>query len=434
MNYREAIDFLFSSLPMYQREGKAAYKTNLDNTLRLDQYFGHPHRKYPAIHVAGTNGKGSVSHMLASALQHAGYRTALYTSPHLLDFRERIRVSGIPIPEKEVTGFVNDHSGIIREISPSFFEMTVAMALDHFAREKVDIAVIETGMGGRLDSTNVITPLLCVITNISPDHTEFLGNDLTSIAREKGGIIKSRVPLVLGKMEKSPEHVLTTMAAEKGAPVILARNLFRPVFHTYNPDGLSIIRMQDRSSGGVEPIECDLGGDYQQENLATALSAVTCLRELGWDLPDTAVKKGLNSVAESTGLMGRWQVLGSNPRSICDTAHNRAGIEAVFKQVMQIPWKELHVVWGMVSDKDLRSIFPLLPERASYYFTRSVVPRSMDPGLLQEAAVQHGLSGRVFPSVKEAYEAALERAGNDDMILTAGSTFVVADLLLALGY
>jgi dihydrofolate synthase/folylpolyglutamate synthase len=434
MNYREAIDFLFRSLPMYQRVGKAAYKANLDNTLRLDEYFGHPHLKYPAIHVAGTNGKGSVSHMMASILQEAGFRTGLYTSPHLLDFRERIRVSGLPIPEKVVTSFVNGHRDIIREISPSFFEMTVAMAFDHFAREKVDIAVIETGMGGRLDSTNVISPLLCIITNISRDHTEFLGGDLDSIAREKGGIIKKGVPLVLGEMERSPGQVLSGMAAEKDAPVTLARNLFRPVFHTYSPDGTSIIRMQDPSSGTVETIECGLGGNYQQENLATALSAVACLRELGWDLPGTAVKEGLKSVVKNTGILGRWQLLGSNPRSICDTGHNRAGIEAVFRQVMEIPWKELHVVWGMVSDKDPGSILPLLPRRAGYYFTRSSVPRAMDPDLLLEAAAKHGLSGRVFPSVKEAYDAARERAGSDDMILTCGSTFVVADLLLALGY
>ncbi len=326
MDYSEAIEFLFSSLPMYQRVGKAAYKANLDNTLKLDAYFGHPHRHYPTIHVAGTNGKGSVSHMLASVLQQSGYRTGLYTSPHLLDFRERIRVNGEPVPQETVTGFVNGHQEIIREVSPSFFEMTVAMAFDHFARERVEIAVIETGLGGRLDSTNIIRPVLSVITNISMDHMEFLGNNLGSIAWEKGGIIKEEVPLVLGQMEPEPEEVLFAMAGHKEVPLFRAQESFQPVFHTFNQDGTSLVRIRDQQTGKVTSLACDLTGDYQQENLATALCAIARLRVQGWKLPEGAVSEGLRSISANTGIMGRWQTLGSNPRSICDTAHNRTGV------------------------------------------------------------------------------------------------------------
>ena len=434
MNYREAIDFLFSSLPMYQREGKAAYKANLDNTHRLDEYFGHPHHHFPAIHVAGTNGKGSVSHMLASVFQQSGFKTGLYTSPHLLDFRERIRINGQPIPEEEVTGFITRHRPIIRDVSPSFFEMTVAMAFDHFAREKVDLAIIETGLGGRLDSTNIIQPILSVITNISLDHTEFLGCDIASITREKGGIIKPGLPLVVGPTGRESEDILLSMAAEKEAPVTLARDAFKPVFHTFSKEGASLIRIRDMVSGTVDAYSCGLTGDYQQENVVTTLSAISRLRATGWDLPGSAVHQGLDSVVQNTGIMGRWQTVGSNPRSICDSAHNVAGISAVVNQVLQTPWKELHMVWGMVSDKDLHAILPLLPKNAHYYFTRSTVPRALDARVLQEAAVSQELKGEAYGSVKEAYRAAEERAGDTDMIFTGGSTFVVADLLEALGY
>jgi dihydrofolate synthase/folylpolyglutamate synthase len=434
MDYGQAIDFLFSSLPMYQRVGKAAYKANLDNTLKLDAYFGHPHRKFLSVHVAGTNGKGSVSHMLASVFQESGYRTGLYTSPHLLDFRERIRVNGKPVSEEVVTEFVTKHRQVIGQISPSFFEMTVAMAFDHFMREQVDLAVIETGMGGRLDSTNIITPLLSVITNISMDHSEFLGSDIPSIAREKGGIIKPGVPLVLGPMEEDAEEVLLAMAAGQNAPVLRSRERFQPEFRTFSPDGEALIRVRDPGSGRTETWPCGLAGDYQLENLATVLTAASVLREGGLELSGPALRKGLSAVVGNTGIMGRWQTIGSNPRSICDTAHNQAGIEVVIRQVMQIPWKKLHMVWGMVTDKDLGSILPLLPREARYYFTRAKVPRSMDPHVLREQAVRHGLQGEVYPEVAEAYRAAERNAGEKDMIFTGGSTFVVADLLEALGY
>jgi dihydrofolate synthase/folylpolyglutamate synthase len=430
MTYQEAIDFLFTSLPMYQRQGKAAYKSNLDNTHRLDQAFGHPHRNYPTIHVAGTNGKGSVSHMIASVLQASGLKTGLYTSPHLLDFRERIRINGQSIPEDEVSAFVSGNQEIIRDVQPSFFEMTVALAFDYFAREQVDVAVIETGMGGRLDSTNIIIPVLSVITNISLDHTEFLGTELTSIAREKGGIIKQGVPLLIGRAETPTLEVLRSMARERDAPVICASQIYKAQFLTLNLDGTMQLRFSKKGFPSSESIRCDLSGGYQEENIITAFTALEQLQKLNWLISRSAIQDGFASVVASTGIMGRWQTIGHNPRSICDTAHNVDGIAAVISQIMQLPWLRLHMVWGMVNDKDLDSVLSLLPTEASYYFTPSSVPRSLEAKVLAECATRYGLNGRTFSSVEEAYRAAQDEAGSDDMIFTGGSTFVVADLLV----
>ena len=430
MTYQEAIDKLFTSLPMYQRQGKAAYKNNLDNTHRLDQAFGHPHRNYPTIHVAGTNGKGSVSHMIASVLQASGLKTGLYTSPHLLDFRERIRINGQSIPEDEVSAFVSGNQEIIRDVQPSFFEMTVALAFDHFAREQVDVAVIETGMGGRLDSTNIIMPVLSVITNISLDHTEFLGTHPRSIAMEKGGIIKENVPLVIGRAEVPTEEVLRSMARERNAPVVCANHIYETQFRTLNLDGSMQLRFSKKGSSSMESICCDLSGEYQQENIITAFTALEQLQKLNWKISESHIHEGFASVIASTGIMGRWHTIGQNPRSICDTAHNVDGIAAVISQIKQIPWLRLHMVWGMVDDKDLDMILPLLPEEATYYFTNSSVPRSMDSKVLARRAREFGLKGFPFPNVEEAYRAAQKEAGADDMIFTGGSTFVVADLLV----
>jgi len=434
MNYQDAIHFLFNSLPMYQRQGKAAYKDNLDNTLRLDEYFRHPHSNFASIHVAGTNGKGSVSHMLASVLQQAGKKTGLYTSPHLLDFRERIRVNGVPIPEREVSKFVSSHQAIIKELTPSFFEMTVAMAFEHFKEQKVEVAVIETGMGGRLDSTNIISPVLTIITNISPDHTEFLGSDPASIAREKGGIIKKGVPLVIGRAEEPSEEILLGMAHSLHSRTITASRIYEVLFHTLDSKGSMHLRIRKRSPNTREihptiTIACDLSGHYQTENIITVLTATDELRTLGWQISPSDLNEGLAHVTRNTGIQGRWQTLGHNPRSICDTAHNSDGIAAVMKQIGQIPRKKLHMVWGMVSDKDLDSILPLLPEEAIYYFTPSSVPRSMDARILCRRAGNFGLKGRAWPGVQEAYLAARLAAGPNDLIFTGGSTFVVADLL-----
>ncbi len=444
ITYKEAIDFLFNSLPMYQRQGKAAYKDNLDNTLKLDNYLCHPHQSFSSIHVAGTNGKGSVSHMLSSVLQQAGYQTGLYTSPHLLDFRERIRINGIPISKEAVTDFINLHQPVIQEISPSFFEMTVAMAFEYFGRQKVDVAVVETGLGGRLDSTNIITPVLSIITNIALDHTEFLGENLSSIAKEKGGIIKEGVPLVIGRANEEIESLFLSMAQKKQSVTTLAYNSYKPAFNTINQEGSSITRIRKMNKGAIKggamesgspiSVTCDLTGDYQRENLVTVLTAIDQLRELGWSIPEPAVKAGLAAVVKNTGIKGRWQTIGHNPRSVCDTAHNHDGISAVMKQISQIPRKELHMVWGMVNDKDLDAIFPLLPPLARYYFTRSSVPRSIDPIRLQSKAKAYKLFGETFDSVQAAYKTAQQFAGADDMIFTGGSTFVVADLLKASGY
>jgi len=449
MTYREAIDFLFDSLPMYQRIGSAAYKANLANTLELDRYFGHPHRLFPSIHVAGTNGKGSVSHMLASVFQEAGYRTGLYTSPHLLDFRERIRVNGKPVTEGAVVSFVTAHRGLIDRISPSFFEITVAMAFEHFRTRDVEMAVVEVGMGGRLDSTNIITPAVSVITNISMDHTEFLGKELPSIAREKGGIIKPGIPLVIGKTEPEAEQVLISMASESRSPVVMASRCYEPAFNTLNTEGRLLIRYRkpDMESGNqisnpgcpsspatLLTVPCGLTGHYQMENVATVLTVIDLIRKQGWDIPGEAVQKGLSGVVEITGILGRWQTIGNNPRSICDTAHNRAGVEAVVRQLGQVPYRRLHIVWGMAGDKDINAILPLLPDQAEYYFTRAGIPRAMDEKRLQKAGAVFGLKGSSWPTVEEAYSAARNRAMPEDLIFTGGSTFVVADLLKSLGY
>ncbi len=430
MTYKETLNFLFTSLPMYQRQGKAAYKSNLDNALKLDKALGQPHRSYATIHVAGTNGKGSVSHMIGSVLQASGLKTGLYTSPHLLDFRERIRINGQSIPEDEVSGFVSANQEIIREIQPSFFEMTVAMAFDYFDREQVDVAVIETGLGGRLDSTNIITPILSVITNISPDHTEFLGSELTSIAREKGGIIKRGVPLVIGRAEGPALEVLLSRAREQNAPVICANQIYETRFRTLNQDGNMQLRIGKYINPSIKTITCDLTGEYQQENIITALSALEQLQKLNWKISESHIQEGFASVTASTGIMGRWQTIGSNPRSICDSAHNVDGIAVVIKQIKHTPWRRLHMVWGMVDDKDLDMVLPLLPEEATYYFTCSSVPRSMDSKVLAKRAREFGLKGFPFPNVEQAYRAAQKEAGTDDMIFTGGSTFVVADLLV----
>ena len=431
MNYQEAIDFLFSSLPMYQRVGKAAYKDNLENTIRLDEWFGHPHRLYPTIHVAGTNGKGSVSHLIASALQASGMRTGLYTSPHLLDFRERIKINGELIPEEEVSSFVLKNRAVIEEIRPSFFEMTVAMAFDWFARQKVDAAVIETGMGGRLDSTNIIRPVLSVITNISLDHTEFLGDQPASIAREKGGIIKEGVPLVIGRSSPESDEVLYSMAREKKAPVVAADRQYEARFSTLNSNGTMQVRIGRPGGRLRRTVPCELTGAYQQENIITALVALEQLQKLQWEISEARILEGFSTVIRSTGIRGRWQTIGTNPRSICDTAHNADGVAAVISQIRQVPWKKLHMVWGMVNDKDPDRILPLLPREARYYFTRSSVPRSMDADSLADRAREYGLIGSPFAGVAEAYQAAQAGAEPDDLIFTGGSTFVVADLLVS---
>lgn len=429
MTYRETIEYLFSLLPAYHRVGKPAYKGNLDNTLELDRYFGHPHSRFRTVHVAGTNGKGSVSHMTASVLQEAGYRTGLYTSPHLKDFRERIKIDGEMIPEEEVVRFVADHDGIISRIKPSFFELTVALAFDYFARMKVEIAVIEVGMGGRLDSTNIITPLLSVITNIGHDHMEFLGRTLGAVAVEKAGIIKEGVPVVIGETQPETRDVFQQRAEAMHAPVTFADNRFRCSPGRISPDSsLRRFTLSGFDGGMTLKGETPLGGLAQRKNLQTTAAAVERLSaDLG--LSHEHFLRGVTGVVQNTGLMGRWQILSRSPLTVCDTGHNREGLQYVMRQVRATPKEKLHMVIGFVDDKELGSVLPLFPHDALYYFTRASVPRALDENLLKAEAGKYGLTGEAFRSVPLAVEAARTAAGQRDMIFIGGSTFVVADTL-----
>ena len=429
MTYKETTDYLYSLLPAYHRIGKAAYKGDLNNTIELDSYFGHPHKKFRTLHVAGTNGKGSVSHMLASVLQEAGYRTGLYTSPHLRDFRERIRLDGQMISEEEVISFVEKHDQAVRRIEPSFFELTVAMAFDYFARMEADVAVVEVGMGGRLDSTNIITPVLSVITNIGHDHMEFLGDTLAAIAGEKAGIIKEGVPVVIGETQSETGDVFAAGAAQKNAPLSYADREFLCTLGKMNlKNGVREYKLQDLmtlvTTAGTTP----LGGLAQQKNIQTVAAAVNIM-SAPFGLTRDHFVKGVANVITSTGLMGRWQVLSDSPLTVCDTGHNREGLEYVVRQISLTPRKKLHMIIGFVNDKDLSLVLPLLPRDAAYYFTRASVPRALDEKVLLSEAGKYGLYGASYETVAAALEAARASAGDDDMIFIGGSTFVVAEVV-----
>lgn len=405
MSYQETVEWMFQQLPMYQRIGKTAFKKDLTNTQKLASVLGDPQKKFKSVHVAGTNGKGSTTHMLAAVLKEAGYKVGLYTSPHLKDFRERIKINGVMIPQETVVAFIQQNKTFLEENSLSFFEMTVGMAFDHFASEEVDIAVVEVGMGGRLDSTNIITPEISVITNIGLDHTAFLGNTLEEIAAEKAGIIKPGIPVVIGERHEKTAPVFQKIASEKEAKIIFAED------HTYRH------------------YETDLKGDYQQKNLKTTLAALEELKVLGWEIPEEAISNGLNSVKLHTGLQGRWDILREKPRVICDTAHNKEGLELVFQQLRREKFNRLHVVLGTVNDKDLDAVLPLFPTEAVYYFCKPDVPRGLDAEDLKARALSYNLEGKLYASVADAYEAALEAALDEDLIFVGGSNFVVAEVL-----
>lgn len=406
MTYQETLDYLFSQLPMYQRVGEAAYKADLKNTHALMDHLDHPHKRFKTIHVAGTNGKGSVSHMLASILKEAGYKTGLYTSPHLVDFRERIRVNGQVISEKAVVDFVTEHKQTFESIDLSFFEWTVGLAFQQFADQEVDIAIIEVGMGGRLDSTNVITPQLSIITNIGWDHTQFLGDTLEKIAGEKAGIIKEEVPVLIGKTQTETAPVFIERAKALRTPVVFA----------------------DKQKM-VPVLESDLRGKYQAENFQTVLVACAWLGGLGWKITPAAAKAGLGNVKRNSGLRGRWEVLQENPRVICDVGHNREGITHITEQLEKTPHKTLHLVLGFVSDKDVKDILSLFPSTATFYLCQASIPRAMDVEELAALATELDLNSKSFPDVTTAYQAALENAQKEDLVFVGGSTFVVADLL-----
>ncbi len=428
MNYSETVEYLFSQLPMYQHIGKSAYKNNLDTTQALDRYSLQPHRRFKTIHVAGTNGKGSVSHMLASVLQEAGYKTGLYTSPHLKDYRERIRINGAMISEQFVVDYVNKFKSVFDELKPSFFEMSVALAFEYFAAEKVDIAVVEVGMGGRLDSTNIITPLVSVITNISFDHTQFLGDTLEKIAGEKAGIIKPNIPVVIGEADSGTRGVFIKRADEMSAPLHLASLVFSAENALGNTDEGSIFNIFKGGRLYFAGLKTDLKGIYQQKNIVTVLQTLEILQNL-LKIDTNKIFSGLSKVQQNTGFKGRWQVLGKNPLIVCDTGHNEAGISEVVSQIRLQKFKQLHFVLGTVNDKDISKILHLLPKDAFYYFTKASIPRALNEKLLADRAVEFGLVGNSYSTVNEAYTAAKKNAENDDMIFIGGSTFVVAEVV-----
>ena len=425
MTYSEAIKFLYNSTPAFERVGASAYKEGLNNTIALDRHFGSPHRDYKTIHVAGTNGKGSCSHTIASILQKSGYRVGLYTSPHLIDFRERIKVNGVCISEKYVVDFVNNEREFFAPLHPSFFEITTAMAFDYFSHEKVDVAVVEVGLGGRLDCTNIITPILSIITNISFDHTQFLGNTLSDIAREKAGIIKCGVPVVIGEITDETKLVFTQKAASTCSKLIIAEES-REV--TSSTPILPIGRVYETLHYGT--IHGDLSGDYQERNMNTVLNAVGQLKECcGLHITYEAVREGVANVALSTGLMGRWQVLGHRPLIVCDTGHNVAGWSYLSKQIVRQQYRTLRIVFGMVDDKDLSTVMSMLPKEAIYYWTAPSTKRAIPSGKVQEIGHSHALHGDSFADVPTAYESAMCSSSPDDMIFIGGSSYVVADLL-----
>jgi len=431
LKYSKTIDFLFTQLPMFQRKGPAAYKNSLDNTLRLDNHYGNPHRKFKTIHVAGTNGKGSVSHMLASVLQTAGYKTGLYTSPHLKDFRERIRINGEMIPQQEVVKWVENFrlKNKLWQIEPSFFELTVTMAFDFFSQQNVDIAIVEVGLGGRLDSTNIITPEVSVITNIGLDHTNFLGNTLGKIASEKGGIIKSGIPVVIGTTQKETTPVFENLAKSKGTKIFFADQEYLTDYSMLALDGNQIVNIEQSGKKVYPDLKLDLTGLYQLKNLPTVLKSIDILNEKGWQITRQNIYDGLKIVSKKTGLLGRWQIIGNNPLIICDTGHNEDGIKEVVKQIETTAFKNLHFVFGTVADKDPEPILKLLPKNAKYYFVRANIERALDEKELKKKASIFGLIGDSYSSVLEALNAAKMNAEKHDLIFVGGSTFVVAEIL-----
>lgn len=402
MNYQQTLDWMFAQLPMYQREGKTAFKKDLTNTLVLSKELNFPEKKFKSIHVGGTNGKGSTSHMLASILQEAGYKVGLYTSPHLKNFTERIRINGIEISEKKVSSFIEEHKGFLETQRLSFFEMTVGLAFDYFAEEKVDIAIIEVGLGGRLDSTNIITPEVAVITNIGLDHTQFLGETLPEIAFEKSGIIKNKIPVVIGEEQEAVKSVFIAKADESKAPIYFASD-------------------DDKS------YKTDLLGDYQQKNTKTAVAAIKKLT--GFKISTENIENGLLNVVKNTNLKGRWQILQEHPKVICDTAHNKDGLSIVLDQLKKETFKRIHFVLGVVSDKKLEEVLPLFPKEAAYYFCKPAIPRGMSEVVLQENAKEFGLIGKKYSSVEVAFKNALLNANQEDIIYVGGSTFVVAEII-----
>ncbi|MCD6112544.1 MAG: bifunctional folylpolyglutamate synthase/dihydrofolate synthase [Bacteroidales bacterium] len=430
MNYNQCLEFMFNQLPMYQRIGSAAYKADLNTTLAIDKLLNHPHKNYKTIHIAGTNGKGSVSHSIASILQAKGLKTGLYTSPHLKDYRERIRINGEKISQEYVCQFLNKYKKDFDKIKPSFFEMTFAMATEYFSENNIDIAVIETGMGGRLDSTNIISPIFSVITNISFDHVRFLGNTIEEIAEEKAGIIKSNIPVIIGETQKETKPVFINKAKKEKTKILFADRNFS--IQNNNNNGSSLKANYEILKKGklyIKNLKCPLLGLYQNKNLLTVIQATELINETFIKISKDTIKQGIENVITGTGLMGRWQILSEKPMIICDTGHNEAGIQFVTEQIKQTPYNKLHFVIGMVNDKNISHILKLLPVEAKYYFCKADIPRGLNQDILAEEAKSIGLKGETFNSVNQAFEAAKNNADDDDLIFVGGSNFTVAEIL-----
>lgn len=405
MTYQDTLNWMFSKLPMYQKQGKTAFKANLDNSISFANHLNNPQNTIKTIHIGGTNGKGSTSNMLASVLQEAGYKVGLFTSPHLKDFRERIRINGKMVNEDYVIDFIQENKDYLEETGLSFFEMTSGMAFDYFSKNKVDVAIIEVGLGGRLDSTNIITPELSIITNIGLDHTQFLGDTLDKIAFEKAGIIKSNIPVVIGKTQSETKPVFEAKALKLYAPIFFADQMVKADYKS------------------------DLEGDYQTENIQTVLQAIAVLKTLNYIIHEDFIYNGLKQVMANTGFQGRWQILQQKPFVVCDTAHNSDGLKIVMKQLLNMPFKALHIVFGVVNDKDLVSILPLLPKQATYYFCKPDVPRGLDEKVLRDTFIEQGFIGSDYSSVNDAFTSAKNAAKEHDIIYVGGSTFVVAEII-----
>ncbi len=432
MTYQQTLDYLYSQLPMFHRIGKAAYKADLNNSLHLSQYLGNPEKKFRSIHIAGTNGKGSVAHMLASVFQEAGYKTGLCTSPHLKDFRERFRINGEMMPRDFLMKFVEKHKPFFQKIQPSFFEMTIAMTFDYFAREKVDVAIIETGLGGRLDSTNIITPELSIITNIGLDHTNLLGDTIEAIAFEKAGIIKDSVPVVVGKTRMGARKVIEERARECHSEIFFADEEYTVM----NPAGIfennsPLLRVSLKGKGKTREMISSLTGTYQFENICTVATAVDIINQQSrYKIAENSFSQGLKNTVINTGISGRWQLLSKNPTVICDTGHNPDGIEKVLENIAGIQFEKLHFVLGMMADKDVSEILKFLPKKnTTYYYCKPEVPRGLNVDTLLRYATEKGMTGSSYQSVTDAYKAAVNNANNNDLVFIGGSSFVVAEVV-----
>jgi len=426
MNYQQTVDYLFTRLPLFSRIGAAAIKKDLTNTIDLCDALENPQHKFKSIHIAGTNGKGSTSHMLAAILQSAGYKTGLYTSPHLYDFRERIKVNGKMVEQEFVIDFTQRIQPLIDELEPSFFEITVAMAFEYFAQQQVDIAIIETGLGGRLDSTNVIDPELSIITNIGWDHMQLLGNTLQEIAKEKAGIIKTGVPVVIGELQEETKDVFTKTATEVSAPIFFSDLFYVDEF--YFERGLLVVIVKNIRKDEKQLYELDLPGLYQTKNIITVLEAVDWLNIANWHISEEAVKTGLRNVKKLTGLHGRWEVIKHTPKIVLDVAHNVDGMKMVVEQLEFETYRHLHIIIGMVKDKEVEAVLKLLPHHASYYFAKAQIPTALQEKKPKKKARKIGLNGNAFPEVNTALQEVLTHAKDDDLVLICGSVFLVAEV------